>query len=86
MLREARQSIRSLRRDPRFTVPAAIVLTVAFATGGAVFSVARAYLFRPLPFPHADRVMAATWSGGTGHGDPRSPVERRPSIRAPRWS
>lgn len=65
MLQEVRQSIRSLRHDTRFTVPAITVLTVAFAIASAVLAVARAYLFRPLPFPHPDRVMAVNWSGGS---------------------
>lgn len=69
MLQELRQSIRSLRHDTTFTVPAATVLTVGFAIGASVLAVARAYLFRPLPFPRADRIMAVNWSGGSEEVD-----------------
>jgi putative ABC transport system permease protein len=61
------QSLRHLRRDLRFTLPALTVLALAFALGAATFSVVRVYLLRPLPFPDADRVMAVDWSGDA-HG------------------
>ncbi|HEX6323567.1 MAG TPA: ABC transporter permease [Vicinamibacterales bacterium] len=54
---EVRDAFRQLRRNPGFT--AAAVLTLSLALGGvtAVFAVADPFLFRPLPYAHADRIV-----------------------------
>ena len=56
-LSDLRHGIRLLRRSPAFTVLA--VLTIALGVGAttAIFSVADPILFRPLPYPHADRLV-----------------------------
>jgi len=59
---------RRIRRDPGFT--AACVLTLALGIGAstAIFSVVEPVLFAPLPYPHADRVVAITDLGAPGAG------------------
>jgi predicted permease len=54
---DARHALRVLRRGP--VVAAAAVLTLALGIGAstAIFSVVNAVILRPLPFPHADRLM-----------------------------
>ena len=56
-LSDLRHGVRLLRRTPAFTILA--VLTIALGVGAttAIFSVADPVLFRPLPFPHADRLV-----------------------------
>jgi putative ABC transport system permease protein len=56
-LSDLRHGVRVLRRSPAFTVLA--VLTIALGVGAttAIFSVADPVLFRPLPFPRADRLV-----------------------------
>src|SRR3954468_5798272 len=46
-----------LRREPGFTV--AVLMALALGIGGntAIFSVARAALLKPLPYPESDRIM-----------------------------
>jgi putative ABC transport system permease protein len=57
IIRDARFAARGLLRSPGFT--AVSVLTLAFGIGAttAVFSVVYGAMFRPLPFPTADRLV-----------------------------
>lgn len=57
--RDIGHAARLLRRNPVFTT--IVVWTLAVAIGAAVtaFSITDAWLFRPLPFPHADRLTVA---------------------------
>ncbi len=54
---DVRYGLRSLGRRPGFA--AAAVLTLALGIGGttAVFSVVRAVLFEPLPYPESERLV-----------------------------
>jgi putative ABC transport system permease protein len=51
-------AVRTLRRQPGFTAVAIFALTLGIGATTAIFSVVDAVLWRPLPFPHADRVMS----------------------------
>jgi putative ABC transport system permease protein len=57
IVRDVRYGLRTLGKTPGFAVTA--ILTLALGIGGtaAVFSVIRALLLRPLPFPSAERLM-----------------------------
>src|SRR6185436_8776078 len=56
---DLRQGLRLLRRAPAVT--AVVLLTLGVAIGGTVttFSITDAWLFRPLHFPSADRLVVA---------------------------
>lgn len=49
--------VRLLRRQPGFTIVAMVVLAVGIGASTAIFSIVDAVLWRPLPFPRAERVM-----------------------------
>ena len=57
MLHEFRFALRGLRKAPGFTVVAVVTLALAIGANTAIFSVADAVLFRPLPYGDPDRVF-----------------------------
>lgn len=63
--RDARYALRLLRRTPAFTTAAVLTLAVAIGVNTAVFSVADAFLLRPLPYPDSQRLglVSARWGG-----------------------
>lgn len=57
MLNDLRFAVRSMRRTPVFTVIVVLTLAVGIAGATAVASVARAVVFRPLPYPDAHELV-----------------------------
>ena len=58
LLRDVEFAVRSLRRRLSFTIVAVAVLTLGVGTSTSIYSVVDAVLFRPLPFPDPDRLVA----------------------------
>jgi putative ABC transport system permease protein len=56
--RETHHAVRSLAATPAFTLVALVVLTLSTGASTAIFSVVDGVVLRPLPFPHADRLVA----------------------------
>ena len=57
LLRDTRFAFRTLRRSSAFTIVAVLTLIVGIGGVTAVFSVVDAVLLRPLPYPHAERLV-----------------------------
>src|SRR5689334_14548542 len=65
---DIRYALRSLGRGPWFAATAIGTLALGIGANTAIFSLVHAVVLRPLPFPHADRVVAVmeTWRGRRG--------------------
>ena len=57
VLQDLRHSVRSLRRSPAFTLAAVATLSLGIGANTVVFSLVRAVILRPSPFPAAERVL-----------------------------
>ncbi|HWC96061.1 MAG TPA: ABC transporter permease [Candidatus Sulfopaludibacter sp.] len=60
-----RHAVRSLRRNPAFTLTSLLSLAIGIGANTAIFSVANALLLRPLPYRDADR-LAILWNRSPG--------------------
>lgn len=71
LVREMKQTIRALRRQPGFVVTALLTLALAIGINTAVFSVVQSILLEPLPFPDSNQIVRVreVISGGEGSGD-----------------
>jgi hypothetical protein len=74
-LQDTRIAVRTLRKQPLFA--ATVVLTLALGIGAttAVFSIADALLFRPLPFPEPDELLYVPLVVPAYNGRPELEVE-----------
>ncbi|SRR6266566_3096441 len=77
--RDIRYAFRQLWNAPAFTAAAVLTLAVGIGANTAVFAVVDAVVFRPLPYPEPDRLLAfASWS--TSHGAPHPEVLSYPNF------
>jgi putative ABC transport system permease protein len=58
MFTDLRQAVRTLRKSPGFCALVVLVLAVGIGANTAIFSIVDGVLLKPLPFAHADRLVA----------------------------
>src|SRR6476659_854685 len=67
-----RHSLRSLVKDPMFTVVVMLTIALGIAANTAIFSVVHAVLLKPPPFVDPDR-LAVIWETDRNTGTSREP-------------
>ncbi len=68
LLTGIRHAARRLARTPAFTVAATLTLALGIGGASAVFTVVNGVLLRPLPYPHADRLVDLSHTLQVGGG------------------
>ena len=68
LIADVRYAVRRLRSNPGFTMVSAITLALGIGATTAIFSAVDPILFKPLPYPHAERIIAV--SDVTADGTP----------------
>ncbi len=77
LLPDLRSTLRSLSRSPGFTLFVVLTLALGIGANTAIFSVADAFIFKPVPFPQADRLVMLheRAPGNTTLSSPVSPAD-----------
>ncbi|HWH03109.1 MAG TPA: hypothetical protein VN674_05415, partial [Gemmatimonadales bacterium] len=66
LLSDIRYAFRSLIKSPGFTLTVIVTLALGIGANTAIFSALYGVLFRPLPFPHQERLAILGYRGSHG--------------------
>src|ERR1700682_4685343 len=69
---DVRLATRSLLKSPGFLVVVVLSLALGIAANSTIFSVLDTFLYRPLPYPHPEKLVVV-WETESAHPDRRIP-------------
>jgi len=72
LFQDVRYGLRTLQKTPGFTAVAVLTLALGIGACTAIFSAVNPILFKPLPYPHADRIMMIWYAGDDGSRVPQT--------------
>src|SRR6185503_13241743 len=73
LIKDCRYAIRSLRRQPAFTLVTVITLALGIGANTAIFSIVYSVLLKPMPFHRPDRIVVL-WGEDRALGESRNQV------------
>jgi putative ABC transport system permease protein len=68
--RDLRYGVRTLRKQPGFTLVAVLTLALGIGASTTIFSAVNPILFEPLPYPQADRLVMVLETADNGSRNP----------------
>ena len=75
MLTDLRHSLRTFRKYPGFSLLTALIIALGVGVSTAIFTIVNGVLWKPYPYPHADRLVRFnedSLSGGLNNSGPNS--------------
>jgi predicted permease len=69
IVRNCRYAFRMLWKSPAFTITSVVTIALCIGANTAIFSVADAVLFRPLPYPHSEQLGQVITKMHSSRGD-----------------